>query len=55
MYLSKVKELLSKVQKEFLWGKQKTNIKDDTMCNDDENRGLKSVDIFSKIVSLQCS
>ena len=25
------------------------------LCNDYENGGLKSVDIFSKIVSLQCS
>ena len=48
-------ELLSKIQKEFLWGKNKSKIKHDTLCNDYENGGLKSVDIFSKIVSLQCS
>ena len=48
-------ELLSKMQKEFLWGKNKSEIKQDTLCNDYENGGLKSVDIFSKIVSLQCS
>ena len=47
--------LLSKVQKEFLWGKNMSKIKHDTLCNDYENGGLKSTDIFSKIVSLQCS
>ena len=36
-------ELLNKIQKH------------DKLCNDYENGGLKSVDIFSKIVSLQCS
>ena len=36
-------ELLNKIQKH------------DNLCNDYENGGLKSVDIFSKIVSLQCS
>ena len=43
-------ELLHKIQ-EFLWGKNKSKIKHDTLCNDDENGGLKSVDIFSKIVN----
>ena len=42
-------ELLSKIQKEFFWGKNKSKIKHDTLCNDYENGGLKSVDIFSKI------
>ena len=48
-------ELLSKIQKDFLWGKNKAKIKHDTLCNDYENGGLKCVDIFLKIVSLQCS
>ena len=48
-------ELLSKIQKEFLWGKNKSKVKYDTLCNDYGNGGLKSIDIFSKIVSLQCS
>ena len=48
-------ELLSKIQEEFLWGKNKSDIKHDTISNDYENGRLKSVDIFSKIVSLQCS
>ena len=41
-------ELLSKIQKEFLWGKNKSKIKHNTLSNDYENGGLK-------IVSLQCS
>ena len=36
-------------------GKNKSKIKYDTLCNDYEHGRLKSVDIFSKIVSLQCS
>ena len=48
-------ELLSKIQKEFLRGENKSKIKHDTLCNDYENGGLKSVDNFSKIVGLQCS
>ena len=45
-------ELLSKIQKEFFWGKNKSKIKRDILCNDYENGRLKSVDIFPKIVSL---
>ena len=30
-------ELLSKIQKEFLWGKNKSKIKHDTLSNDYEN------------------
>ena len=33
-------ELSSKIQKEFLWGKNKSKIKDDTLCSDYEN-GMK--------------
>ena len=43
-------DLLNKMQKDFLWDK-----KNATLCCDYTNGGLKSVDIFSKIVSLQCS
>ena len=35
--------------------KIKSKVKHGTLCNDYENGGLKSVDIFSKIVSLECS
>ena len=48
-------ELLIRIQKEFLWGKQKPKIKHETLRNNYENGGIKNVDIFFKIVSLQCS
>ena len=48
-------DLLIKIQKEFLWGKKKPKIKHETICNDYENGGIKNVDIFFKIASLQCS
>ena len=31
-------ELLSKIQKEFLWGKNESKIRHDTLCNYYENR-----------------
>ena len=48
-------ESLSKIQKEFLWGKSKSKIKRNILCNDYETEGLKSLDILLKIVGLQCS
>ena len=48
-------ELLSNIQTELLWGKNKSKIKHDTLRNFDEKGGLKMVDAYSKIVSLQCS
>ena len=42
--------LLTKIQMEFIW-----KGKNSTLCNDYEYGGLKKVDIFSKVVSLQCS
>ena len=41
--------------KRVLMGKNKSKTKHDTLRNDNENEGLKSVDVFSKIVRLQCS
>ena len=40
---------------EFIWKGKTPNIKISTLCNDYDNGGLKNVDVFSKIVSLQCS
>ena len=40
---------------EFIWKGKTPNIKSSTLCNDYDNGGLKNVDVFSKIVSLQCS
>ena len=48
-------DILNKLQKEFLWNKKNPKIKHSTLCSDYENGGLKSVDISSKIVELQCS
>ena len=40
---------------EFIWKGKTPNIKSSTLCNYYNNGGLKNVDVFSKIVSLQCS
>ena len=42
-------------QKSFLWGKKKSKIKHQTLCNDFKDGGLKNVDIEHKIESLKCS
>ena len=47
-------ELLSKIQKGS-YGEKISLRLNIALCNDYENGGLKSVDIFSKIVSLQFS
>ena len=47
--------LLTKIQMEFIWKVKNLKIKNSTLCNDYEYGGLKNVDIFSKVVSLQCS
>ena len=39
----------------FIWTGKNPKIKNSTLCNDYENGGLENVDIFSKVVSLQCS
>ena len=40
---------------EFIWKEIFPKILNSTLCNDYENGGLKNVDIFSNVVSLQCS
>ena len=47
--------LLPKIQMEFIWKGKILRIRDSALCNDYENGGLKNVNIFSKVVSLQCS
>ena len=47
--------LLTKIQIEFIWKGKNPKIKNSTLCNGYEYGGLKNVDIFSKVVSLQCS
>ena len=46
---------ITKIQLEFIWKGKNSKIKNSTLCNDYEYGGLKNVDIFSKVVSLQCS
>ena len=47
--------LLAKIQKKFIWKGKNPKIENSTLCNDYEYGGLKNVNIFSKVVSLQCS
>ena len=46
---------LEKIQKCILWENSTSKIKHDTLCNDFKHGGLKNVDIWKKILSLQCS
>ena len=48
-------EELQKTQKTLIWHSSHPKISHKVLCNNFENRGLKHVDISSKIVSLQCS
>ena len=47
--------MLTKIQMEFIWKGKNPKIKISTLCNDYENGGLKNIDIFLKVGSLQCS
>ena len=47
--------LLTKIQTEFIWRWKNPKIKNSTLCNDYEYDDLRNVDIFSKVLSLQCS
>ena len=46
---------LEKIQKQFIWKNGNPKLKQTTLCDKYEKGGLKNVDIFSKITSLQCS
>ena len=46
---------LEKIQKAFQWKNSISMIKHETLCNDYKDGGLKNVDIFNKIIALQCS
>ena len=46
---------LHKIKRHFIWKNGNRKIKQDTVCNDYENSGLKNVDIKFKVISLQCS
>ena len=46
---------LDKIKKHFIWKNGNPKIRQDTLCKDYENGGLKNVDVMFKIISLQCS
>ena len=46
---------LGKIQKQFVWKNGNPKLGHTTRCNEYEQGGLKNVNIFSKITSLQCS
>ena len=46
---------LKKYKTLFFWNNSSPKIKHETFCNDYKARGLKNVDIPSKIIALQCS
>ena len=47
--------ILDKIKKNFIWKNGNPKIKQDTLCKDYENSGLKNVNITFKIISSQCS
>ena len=47
--------LSTKIQMKFMWKEKNPKIENSILCNDYEYGGLKYVDIFLKVVSLQCS
>ena len=46
---------LNKIKKHFIWRNGNPKIKQDTLCKNYQNGGLKDVDITFIIISLQCS
>ena len=46
---------LTKIQMEFIWKGKIPKIRYNTLRNDYKRAGLKNVDIFSKVLSLECS
>ena len=52
---STINLLTNKIQMEFIWKGKNPKIKNTALCNDYEYGGLNNADIFSKVVSLQCS
>ena len=46
---------LNNIQKNFIWNGKNPKIKHKTLSNNYEDGGLKNVDIFTNVISLQCS
>ena len=47
--------MLTKIQMEFIWKGKNPKINNSSLCNDYQYGELKNADIFSKVVSFQCS
>ena len=46
---------LNNIQKNFMWNGKNPKIKHSTFSNSYEDGGLKDVDVFKKVINLQCS
>ena len=46
---------LNNIQKNFTWNGKNSKIKHSTLSNSYQDGGLKDVDVFTKVITLQCS
>ena len=46
---------LNNIKKNFIWNGKNPKIKHSTLSNSYEDGGLKDIDVFTKVISLQCS
>ena len=46
---------LNNIKGNFIWNGKNPKIKHSTLSNSCEDGGLKDVDVFTKVISLQCS
>ena len=46
---------LNNIQKKFIWNRKNPKIKHSTLSNSYKDSGLKDVDVFTKVISRQCS
>ena len=50
-----INQLNNNQLKNFIWNGKNPKIKHKTLSNNDGDGGFKKVDIFTKVISLQCS
>ena len=50
-----INQLNNNQLKNFIWNGKNPKIKHKTLSNNDGDAGFKKVDIFTKVISLQCS
>ena len=46
---------LNNIQRNFIWNRKNRKIKASTLSNSYEDGGLKDVNVFTKVISMQCS